>query len=787
MKYAFVVLAAQAVAAWCTDDNCLLTVENVCSTRGQDPSTTIPSELIEACKDKKNIIPRDKTSSACACLAGTHSAASTNSGYATTVTSAATIAQKEISSPCALVSSSSSAQKLASPTAVPIVSAQLAYDCLNSVPLNKTAAIQLVDGIEPYLEWQSDTAWKRDPPADYSFPGHDIFQSLSTVKTNLEADHYINEYQFQSDLYQVFTQAHDGHLSFYPDALTKAFDFSRQRSLVSISSDGNSLPVIKLFEDVIYSPQSASVVTRINDVDAAAYISNFSDLATFNQDPDAAYNAMFYEKASAAAGGLKGFFSSGGRLRYIYPGASTTFTFENGTSLTLDNLARVKGDFSNVTTGEKFYSRFCSPNVSSIQQEVPTDVPLAPPRLTPGYPPAVISTKDTVVSGYYIDGEGYGDVAVLSVLAFMSQSISEFQGVAEKFFELARRDGKTKLVIDLSFNPGGYVFQGYDLFRQLFPGIEQDGNTRWRAGNAFVSISEVFSAATSNFDPANASEIQINEAESWFNYRFDLNTSNLPFESFADKFGPYPTNGDNFTNIMRWNLDDSLVTTNATYGVGIEITGYGSRKNFSQPFQAENIVLLHDGFCASTCTIFAQFMRSLAGVKSVAMGGRPVEGPIQGVGGVKGSQVLPWDFIYSCAQLALQNATETQAASLKRLTSLPILRSTSSTCNVRDSILANHLDDGLPAQFVREEADCRLYYTEPMITDVTAIWKAAADAAFNGKKCASGAGFSNRIVSSLGNPPTSTWNGTTQYVSPKGIEPLKNAAWRARHEHKAID
>lgn len=39
--------------------------------------------------------------------------------------------------------------------ATPTVAAQLAHDCLNSVPLNKTAAIELVDAMEPYLEWQS--------------------------------------------------------------------------------------------------------------------------------------------------------------------------------------------------------------------------------------------------------------------------------------------------------------------------------------------------------------------------------------------------------------------------------------------------------------------------------------------------------------------------------------------------------------------------------------------------------------------------------------------------------
>jgi hypothetical protein len=42
--------------------------------------------------------------------------------------------------------------------------------------------------------------------------------------------------------------------------------------------------------------------------------------------------------------------------------------------------------------------------------------------------------------------------------------------------------------------------------------------------------------------------------------------------------------------------------------------------------------------------------------------------------------------------------------------------------------LRGHLEDGIPAQFVYEAADCRLYYELSMITNVTAIWKKAADA-----------------------------------------------------------
>lgn len=128
------------------------------------------------------------------------------------------------------------------------MAASLAHECLNSVPLGKEAAIDLVDSIKPYLEWQSDAAYKKDPPKDYFYPGFDIFGNLAKVRANILLGTYDSEYEFQADLYKtVFGPGHDGHYVFYPDALTRAFKWGRQRSLVSVSEDGKSLPVIKLY------------------------------------------------------------------------------------------------------------------------------------------------------------------------------------------------------------------------------------------------------------------------------------------------------------------------------------------------------------------------------------------------------------------------------------------------------------------------------------------------------------------------------------------------------------
>lgn len=194
---------------------------------------------------------------------------------------------------------------------------------------------------------------------------------------------------------------------------------------------------------------------------------------------------------------------------------------------------------------------------------------------------------------------------------------------------------------------------------------------------------------------------------------------------------------------MQWNFDNTLDTINATYGIGYDITGYGTRKNYTvRPFGGpENIVVLFDGYCASTCTIFSQFMKHDAGVPFIAMGGRPsVQDTIQGVGGVKGSQSYSFSSVWSYAQLA-RNHTEDPALikELDRFTEYPFARTSNAGINVKDEILREHWDDGTPAQFVAEYADCRLFWQADMHRDITNLWTAAADAAFKGGKCAFGA------------------------------------------------
>ena len=217
-----------------------------------------------------------------------------------------------------------------------------------------------------------------------------------------------------------------------------------QAPLILILGEGD----IDMLTSGLNNSFTPSAVTTINGEDAVSFIETLSQLGALN-DPDALYNAMFYSKPFAASSaGWEGYFSGSGRFGFIYPGANTTLGFENGTLITYQTTSGVIADFTGVTDGDSFYDKFCtgpSPDTESTVSPAP-----AAPKSAPGYPPPVVISSDSVVSGYYLNSTENSDVAVLSMLSFEPSIPAEFQYVVQTFLADAKAAGKTKLVIDVS-------------------------------------------------------------------------------------------------------------------------------------------------------------------------------------------------------------------------------------------------------------------------------------------------------------------------------------------------
>lgn len=679
---------------------------------------------------------------------------------------------------CASVSKLVASFTSASPKATPTVPADIAYECLHSIPFNQTAASDLLESMRPYLNWQTTISYLKDPPKDYADkiqPPYDFWGVFDAIEANVAAGAYASEYEFGWDVYEAFQKTHDGHFGFTPDSVGSVFTFGRTVALASVSEDGKSLPVAYAYGDILAASFgnasfTPSHIVEIDGQNATDYLLAWSQYGSL-QDRDALWNNLFYIPAQVSLGSSgtgTGTFSGSGRGRYVYPGATTTFTFANGSTVTNQNFARVLANFSNITTGADIYRElFAIPpeaydNALSLATSTTSSATSSATNGTsstassttsttstpaPGYPSPIVRQSNNLNSGYFLDQPGYEDVAVLAVPSFVGLDTAEveFQNVNSELIAAALAANKTKLIIDVSANGGGTILQGYDLFKQLFPSILPYGATRFRAHEAFDILGQEYSSISANYTRSlNQSDtIQNIQSSSW-DYRTDLDVNYKPFTSWAQKYGPYefgPGN-DTFTSIIRWNLSDVLTPDNSG---GIYVSGYLNRSNVTtQPFAAENIIIVYDGYCASTCTIFSELMRQQAGVKTIALGGRPNYNEIQAVGGVKGTNDFPWSYILESVEVpfTFANAShqeELNSTALGTYSQLPLYRSSSGpVVNSRDGIREGDVTE-TPLQFVYEPSDCRIFYTPAMVVDQSAVWRTVADTVWGqGDACVAG-------------------------------------------------
>ncbi|KAH6672424.1 hypothetical protein B0J14DRAFT_73417 [Halenospora varia] len=684
-------------------------------------------------------------------------------------------------SPCATIARAQESAVAANPnialSSLPSISATLAYQCLTSVPINATASVAFITWYKNYLQFQSTLAWLKKPPPSYQQPATDIIGGLDDISAKLTKGTFTNEYDFEVAFRKLLITAHDGHLSLSLPAF-RAFTFRAPYTFISISADGSALPQVYIADDYYFTATTtrtlnwnASPITTINGAKPVDFFSAYAKEKVSGQiEPHGDWNLMFDNSARASIGGGAAFGGGG-----FFPDAAVVMniTFANGTTTSGSWFARANIDLTGVRTGKDFYDLQVAPQEEEDPTTPTTTTPTKPKttltEIGAPYPFPVTVQKALGAGGYFT---GYflnqSSVAVMSIPSFDMTGVhaQNFQAAVATFLKASKAAGMKKLVIDLQGNGGGTVALGFDLFKQIFPTLEPFGGSQLRATRALDAI------GTTLYRSTPAVQRSLDARGSPFSPFGNLDTDLKAFGSWARMFGPRAQNGDFMTSTLRNNFSDIDVTERGS-GYGIVISGYGNNSVVATQdmFTADNILLVTDGYCASTCTVFAEEMKTRAGVKQLVFGGRPETGPMQAVSGVRGSQV------YSIAALAF---TTSQIASLNRtvLLDLPPLTNptlnidvSKSQFNIRNQVRRDR--DDVPLQFVYQAADCRLFYTGAMMVNYTTLWQSAVDAWWGDKsKCVSGSTnhVSSGNVTSLVGPSGSTTNAGTGTTTGTGSE-----------------
>ncbi|KAH8716993.1 hypothetical protein GQ44DRAFT_688498 [Phaeosphaeriaceae sp. PMI808] len=716
--------------------------------------------------------------------------------------------------PCGEVAQLWAAQKAANskPGATPStirVPAQRAYDCLTSVPVDAQGDIKEIQELKAYLEYHSTLTWLKKGVKDQIEP-LDVMGELDLIIKGLNDKTYKNDYEVQLSIRRTLDKAGDFHLAFTPD-ITNIFYFLRPEGiLVSISEDGIALPKIYLVSDLPKDTNgkiTGSAVEKINGQNATEYLQKLSEGARYH-DADARYNTVFPNPALNAMGAKSGGLAA---EHYIYAGPITTYTFANGTDKKIDNIAVIPAiyDFSKVTDGPSFFKAFCTgpptsttpvtpgsssakpsgtPRASSkassvVKRQVASATPRPSPSLI-GYPKPVFIQESKVISGYYL-GDNNKDVAVLVLPGFAPSStvasaaigpvvggFIDAQKLLRSFFADAVKQNKKKLVIDLRGNGGGLIDMGFELFKQLFPQTEPYGAARYRAHEAFHYYSAIVADLAVRGKGKDGVITAVTDADygvqSNFLWSNILDENNKPYNTYQDYYGPSTINGDTFTSVRRYNFSNNK----GGHTLPATLTGYNEFKNApAQPFQPENIVIIQDGFCGSTCAIFSELMREQGKVQTIVIGGRPRNAPMQGVGGSKGSQVLSLDKIYTFAEDTIDIAKALNGVAVaEKLNETAVGKIyNAEQIYIRTAIPkegeslvggVNSLNnqrrgdkDQTPLEFIYEAADCRLFYTTATLLDPVNLWKQAIEAKWGKGKCVPGSTGHTTAIGTVDSKP----------------------------------
>ncbi|OAP57019.1 hypothetical protein AYL99_09131 [Fonsecaea erecta] len=670
--------------------------------------------------------------------------------------SATTTGTPTTQEPCAQVSAFSSQYKAASPSApyVP-VPPDMAYACQQSVPLVKEDTLAVLTGLKALVEWQSTLIWVKNPPANWPFAPADLVGGLQDLTEKVEDGTITQEIDFETRLVDLISAVHDGHLNYIPDAYS-VFNYENlQLPIVSVSSDGKQLPEIYALADMLAQQAGAaegwtpSPIVKVNGTEVVPYLSQMAFNGTMaHQDLDALYNRIFFSPL-ATADSDSGYFSAPFLSRFW--GSSVAVEFKNGTQASFPITAVLLYDFTDVVDGESFYQTFCNATVKAMASASASATATAQPTATaapdpedalPFYPTAVAITDDGTLAGYFLDDEP--SVAILAIHAMSNDGVSSQQTLAH-FLQQCRQENKTHLIVDLSQNGGGLIELSYDIFKQLFPTIQPYLGAQLRAQEQVNILGEFYTPIVQqarqqgDLDTTDMTTPIFQGEYSTFDSSTFYNDSGLPFPSWADYYGPVQVHGDNFAHQYQLNLSDVGYDERTSSMIPF---GYANNSKIApQPFLSENMVIFGDGYCGSSCTILTHLLKYQGKVKSIVIGGRPQTGPMQGIGGTKGCQVLPLPNILTAVDVFYQNASA-DAITAANKTGLKDLADQGPTLLLRQdatigaveinllNAIAQYDESQTPLQFVYEAADCRLWLQTAHITDVAAIWKTVAEQAW---------------------------------------------------------
>ncbi|KAI4144517.1 MAG: hypothetical protein L6R39_004148 [Caloplaca ligustica] len=688
-------------------------------------------------------------------------------------------------------------------------SAQAAYECLASAPFDKDVALEFINYYNDTLQLQSTQAYLKDPPSGYQQLPVDLFGGLAKIKDQVAAGQFKNEYDFEAAVQKLILATHDAHLSLgygvlsifnfgspyddliesqYDDAdwiasavveingvgaskFLKEFAASNVQGYIEPNADWNNLMssaasdiqgILSTFEgSSIFYPGDTIRFKFENGTDTGdlPWLAQFSIYADPADAPLITTGQELYDWYVLGVDSTPDSYSSATTASSIPSATASPSATTLETSAAADTSGSLESadpsDLSAFPTSASGLSS-ATPASTSTYDSSPTATAWGSIAFPPNpivAQPGLGDVNGGVVTGYILND---ALTAILSIPSFVinSENAVTFSTTVQDFLIKSKAAGCTRVIIDVQRNTGGADLLATDTFKQFFPTIDPFGAARLRAAKTADALGNTF---TQYYDTHSQQDMQDPDyltlsASVWVATDYLNAETGRNFTSWPEYFGPHAQHGDLFTTVQRDNLSSPIYTEAAA---GLVVYGYANRTiNTTQPFPAEDIIILSDAFCSSACARFVEMMHHEGGARTVVAGGEPVTGPMQAVGGSKGAQSYDAFYLDNDIDTAIQ-FNSTVKNQLPQGRGQVDFIYTYAGFNLKDAIRKG---EEIPLQFVYEPADCRIFYTQNTVYNYINLWNYVIDAVYrNPSLCIAGSvkpPLAPLIIKGLSQPQT---------------------------------
>ncbi|KAJ3552372.1 hypothetical protein NM688_g4185 [Phlebia brevispora] len=598
-----------------------------------------------------------------------------------------------------------------------------ALACMKSFPFNETLRQNVITVISRVFDFYTFEDFYLNSPPPFQASTANIRAEITKINiTDFETD-----YDFNRAIYNFTTKLNDGHTRWFPNCYI-LFQNLLPAPLVTLEENGvqsvfvapDSVDLINLlgteftsfFDSIGFNWQrlAGARVLEIEGMDPYSYADLIADTESGNYlDHGVRVNSVFSSYRISDVDFSQRFGDIAGPQFPDRNSLTVKLITVNSTkaeTVTIPYLA----DYSGLpfTDGPSFWEANCAANAETNGVDEKTVVPgkrevrqrklaravirdIAPSKAV-GLPPQFIPNlpltngSTGVIKSYILPGNKTG---VMFVGSFEPDDFNQFQTDTQAAIQQFKASGVTRLILDLTNNGGGFVCLGQ--FLHQFLAGNSIGNPGFQSTNRANPLAKKILA--SDIALGLNADFTFYTADNWD----FLNNTPIPATvNYNNPSVPFHINGVTDQNSQRFfdDCDESFVVPTPD----------------QPPFDLNNVIIVGNANCASTCAMFSTLMFERHGTRIAIFGGKP--GLPMEYKGMAGNQVLEWTDIDS----------EIKTANLKDDPLAPpdLLVNSDMRHNWRTAW--SFFDENVPIAYVSEKPQFRFAYTTETYNNPQNLW-----------------------------------------------------------------